>query len=81
MASVGAYEAKTHLPALLERVAKGEEITITKHGVPVAQLVPVRPVAGREKKLAAIAELKRMRERHPLKGITIRELIEDGRRF
>jgi prevent-host-death family protein len=81
MASVGAYEAKTHLPALLERVAKGEEITITKHGVPVAQLVPVRPVADREKKLAAIAELKRMRERHPLKGITIRELIEDGRRF
>lgn len=81
MATVGAYEAKTHLAALLERVAKGEHITITKHGVPVAQLVPVQPVPDREKRLAAIAELKRLREKHPLNGITIRELIEDGRRF
>ena len=48
MAKVGAYEAKTHLPALLDQVAKGEQITITKHGVPVAQLVPVQPVPDRE---------------------------------
>jgi len=81
MATVGAYEAKTHLPALLERVAKGEHITITKHGVPVAQLVPVQPVADREKKMAIIAELKRLREGRTLGGITIKELIEDGRRF
>ncbi|MGA2182666.1 MAG: type II toxin-antitoxin system prevent-host-death family antitoxin [Bryobacteraceae bacterium] len=81
MATVGAYEAKTHLPALLDRVAKGEQITITKHGVPVARLVPVQPVSDREKRLAAIAELKRLREKHPLNGVTIRELIEDGRRF
>jgi len=81
MATVGAYEAKTHLPALLERVAKGEQITITKHGVPVAQLVPVQPVPDREKRLAAIAELKRLREGRTLGGITIKQLIEDGRRF
>jgi prevent-host-death family protein len=81
MASVGAYEAKTHLPALLERVAKGEHITITKHGVPVAQLIPVQPVPDREKRLAAIAELKRLREGRTLGGITIKQLIEDGRRF
>ena len=36
--TVGSYEAKTHLSALLERVARGETITITKHGVPVATL-------------------------------------------
>lgn len=36
--TVGAYEAKTHLPQLLESVAKGEQITITKHGIPVATL-------------------------------------------
>jgi prevent-host-death family protein len=81
MATVGAYEAKTHLPALLERVAKGEQITITKHGVPVAQLVPVQPVSDREKRLAAIEELKRLREGRTLGGITIKQLIEDGRRF
>jgi antitoxin (DNA-binding transcriptional repressor) of toxin-antitoxin stability system len=37
-ADIGAYEAKTHLPALLERVARGEQITITKHGRPIARL-------------------------------------------
>jgi prevent-host-death family protein len=41
MDTVGAFEAKTHLSALLERVEKGESITITRHGTPVARLVPV----------------------------------------
>ena len=41
METVGPFEAKTHLSALLERVAKGEAFTITRHGKPVAQLVPV----------------------------------------
>ena len=40
METVGAYEAKTHLSHLLERVIQGEHITITKHGVPVAVLQP-----------------------------------------
>jgi len=44
MESIGACEAKTQLSRLLERVAKGERITITKHGVPVAVLQP--PAAG-----------------------------------
>jgi prevent-host-death family protein len=39
--TVGAYEAKTHLSELLEKVEAGEEIVITKHGAPVARLVPV----------------------------------------
>ena len=40
METVGSFEAKTHLPQLLERAAKGEEFTITKRGKPVARLVP-----------------------------------------
>ena len=40
MEIVGSFEAKTHLPQLLQRVAQGEEFTITKHGKPVARLVP-----------------------------------------
>jgi len=40
--SVGSFDAKTHLPALLERVSKGESIQITRHGVPVAVLVPAK---------------------------------------
>ena len=39
---VGAYEAKTHFSALLEKVEAGEEVTITKHGTPVARLVPIK---------------------------------------
>ena len=46
MKTVGSYEAKTHLPALLDRVAQGETITITRHGKPVAQLVPVAAEAS-----------------------------------
>jgi prevent-host-death family protein len=40
MAEIGAYEAKTHLPRLLERVQQGERFVITKHGRPIAELVP-----------------------------------------
>ena len=49
---IGAYEAKTHLPALLERVARGEQITITKHGRPIARLVPIGAVDTQSKTLA-----------------------------
>jgi prevent-host-death family protein len=41
MDTIGAFEAKTHLSTLLDRVAKGEKITITRHGVPSAMLVPI----------------------------------------
>ncbi|HEV2602882.1 MAG TPA: type II toxin-antitoxin system prevent-host-death family antitoxin [Microvirga sp.] len=49
MTTVGAFEAKTHLSALLDRVERGEEVTITRHGRPVARLVPAHetdPVAA-----------------------------------
>ncbi|MEX2546554.1 MAG: type II toxin-antitoxin system prevent-host-death family antitoxin [Chloroflexota bacterium] len=78
MKTIGAYEAKTHLPRLLDEVAAGETITITKHGVPVATLVPARP--ERKSARAAADDLRAFRDRHPLNGIKIRDLIEDGRR-
>jgi prevent-host-death family protein len=76
---VGAYEAKTHLPQLLDRVAKGERITITKHGVPVATLQP----AASTKKMTArdtIDQLKKFRKGRRLDGLSLREMIEEGRR-
>ena len=79
MRSVGAYDAKTHLPRLLDEVAAGDSITITKHGVPVAVLVPVHPRTG-PTVAEAIGELRAIRARSPLDGLTTRELIEDGRR-
>jgi prevent-host-death family protein len=47
METVGSYEAKTHLPRLLERVERGETIIITRHGKAVARLVPATPTAAR----------------------------------
>jgi prevent-host-death family protein len=77
--SVGAYEAKTHLPKLLERVMKGERITITKHGVPVAVLEP--PDLGKAVDTkTVIAELRRFRDTHSLGGPSLRDMIEEGRR-
>ncbi len=79
MERIGAYEAKTHLSRLLERVAEGEWITITKHGQPVAVL---KPVEDREQRALAevVADLRRFRSGHELNGDSIRELIEEGRR-
>lgn len=78
METVGAYEAKTHLPKLLARVIKGERITITKHGVPVAVLQPPLPLRKTEPR-RVIAELRKFREKHTLKGLSIRDMIEEGR--
>ena len=78
MKSVGAYEAKTHLPKLLERVSKGERITITKHGVPVAVLQPADSSRTADPK-NVIMELRKFRDKHSLKGLSIREMIEEGR--
>jgi prevent-host-death family protein len=79
MRRVGSYEAKTHLPRLLDEVSRGETITITKHGVPVAVLSPLV-----ESGMAGVPEvaagLRAFRSGHSLGGLTIRELIDEGRR-
>ena len=62
MASVTALEAKTRFGQLLERVARGEEVIITKHEKPVARLVPEGP-RSLESVRAAVAELRRLRQR------------------
>lgn len=80
MRTIGAYEAKTHLPRLLDDVARGETITITKHGVPVAKLVP--PEMGRRADVGqVIAALRDFSRGRSLGGVSIRELIDEGRRF
>jgi prevent-host-death family protein len=75
--TVGAYDAKTNLARLLEEVAAGETITITKHGVPIAILSPA--TRGRGRAEVASAALREFRARHRLGDVTIRELIDEGR--
>jgi prevent-host-death family protein len=78
--TVGAYEAKTTLPALLDLVARGREVVITKHERPVARLIPVTAItpAGKD----VFVRIRKLRSRLSLpKGETARELIEAGRRI
>jgi prevent-host-death family protein len=79
MAEIGAFEAKTHLSHLLDQVQRGETITITRHGKPVARLVPVGG-SSRDDRLRAIAQLKELRKGQTLGGLSVRELIDEGRR-
>jgi prevent-host-death family protein len=66
MAEVGAFEAKNKLSALLDRAEKGEEIVITRHGRPVAKLVPADGGVDRSQAQAA---LQRMRDRAVQAGL------------
>ena len=83
MRTVGAFEAKTHLSQLLHEVAEGQRITITRHGEPVALLIPV----GEERPAAAERAMRawiQYRDSHDITlgpDITIRDLVEEGRRF
>jgi prevent-host-death family protein len=79
VATIGAFEAKTHFASLLERAAKGEEIVITRHGTPVAKLVPLS-ADNRERRREAIRRLKEFSKGQTLGDLTIRELRDEGRR-
>jgi prevent-host-death family protein len=79
MLKVGAFEAKTHLSALLEKVSRGEEVLITRRGKAVARLVPADADAvGRGR--AAAAKLLALRKDARLEGLDWRELRDEGRR-
>ncbi len=78
--AVGAYEAKSHFSELLEKVEAGEEFTITKHGTPIARLVPIKKKYSRDERRAAIERILKLREGPSLGGLKIRDLINEGRR-
>jgi prevent-host-death family protein len=80
MKQLGAYEAKTHLSRLLDEVERGESFAITKHGRPVALLVPATPGGAGMTVDEAIDGLHRFRAGRRLGGTSIRDLINDGRR-
>jgi len=77
--AIGAYEAKTHLSKLHEKVEAGEEITITKHGVPVAKLVPVKREVSTEQR-AAIERIQQLASGLSLGGLKVKDLVNKGRR-
>ncbi len=81
METIGAFEAKTRLSELLDRASRGETIVITKHGHPVARLVPGGP-QDTERVAKAVERLRGFRG--VLAGMTIDELLaarRQGHRF
>ena len=78
MTHVGAFEAKTHLSLLLDQVATGKEIIITKHGNPVARLVPIEPEADQVQ--AVIAKMRALRANMVLGEDDWQQLRDEGRK-
>ena len=81
MASIGAFEAKTHLSDLLDRVARGEKITITRHGVPAALLVPVEEKEAKLSHGEIVEGMRALRKRVKRGKMSVREMVKEGRRF
>jgi prevent-host-death family protein len=79
MTSVGTYEAKTSFSALIARVEQGEQITITRRGIAVAVLVPP-PEIRRRSPETLVAEFETFGRGRRLEGMSIRDLVEEGRR-
>ena len=68
----------TPLATLLARVERGEQLTITRHGRPVARLVPVEP-PDQSDASEAVRELRELRKGNRLDGLSFRGLVEEGR--
>jgi len=81
VATVGAFDAKTHLSDLLDRVARGEKITITRHGVPAAMLVPISETRKRLTHAEIVSRMRALRSRVKPDTMTVRDMIKEGRRF
>ncbi len=80
METVGAFDAKNHFGELLDRVERGESVTITRQGKPIAQLVPTTSAQLRDR-AQVIHDFLNFAKGRKLEGMKIRDMIEEGRRF
>jgi prevent-host-death family protein len=79
MHEIGAFEAKNKLGTLLDWVANGEEVLITRHGKAVARLVPATPSFNRDKARQAAHNLLEASRGIKLGGLKIKDLVNEGR--
>ena len=76
MATISVIEAKTHLAKLLDRVAKGEKIVITRHGIPAAVLVPVSEETTELSHGELVRKMRALRKRVRPDKMSVREMIK-----
>jgi prevent-host-death family protein len=81
MEIIRSFEAKTHLASLLDRVAQGERITITRHGVPAAMLVPVGPPGPKLTHQEIVDQMRDLRKQVKPGKMSVREMVNQGRRL
>ena len=79
MKEIGAFEAKNKLGQLLDWVEAGEEIIITRRGKAVARLVSPHAAFDAERARAAAARIRARRRGMTLGGLSIKDLINEGR--
>lgn len=80
MNTIGAFAAKTHFSALIEQVERGEQVVITKHGKPVAKLIPASDAKSHERARLAVARLQEFSKHLTLGGIDWKTLRDEGRK-
>jgi prevent-host-death family protein len=80
MKTIGAFDAKTHFNSLLKRVSHGETIRITLRGIPIAKLVP-DDNGDRVNLKEVVRDIRAARKGVTLGKVSIRELINEGRRY
>ena len=80
MPTVGVLEARNALPRLIAEVEGGAELCITRHGRPVARVVPVDPTLDRERARRAAAGLRAASAGLSLDGLSLKAMIASGRR-
>jgi len=77
--TIDAIDAKTRFSELIDRAAAGEEFIITRHGSPIARLIPVKKPSTPQERREAIERMRKLSERLTLGGLKIKDLINEGR--
>jgi len=79
MERISIYDARAKLSELIERVQSGEEVVLTRHGEPVARLVPEKP-RRKQSRTAAVTRIRALARRLNIRDVDVRKLIEEDRR-
>ncbi|HEX9277017.1 MAG TPA: type II toxin-antitoxin system prevent-host-death family antitoxin [Casimicrobiaceae bacterium] len=79
MERIGICDARARLSELIERVESGEEVVLTRHGEPVARLVPEKP-PRRRSRVAAVTRIRALARKLNIRDVAVRKLIEEDRR-